>query len=189
MSDEPTADYDALFTAQDQDDPVNAARGEARQAVDATVIRMARAAGAEIRERSALPGSLITTYAAAPSVGIRMALMLRSSVDRSLYDYIRHGREDGLSWTQIGEALNLRASVDERGYGLGDAAFDFAVDAEHADRFQTLSFGWTCPACHAYISDRGPNGRHPEDDEPGHEQTCSRQAAAVAAYDARWADA
>lgn len=179
----------SLAVTSDRDDPDDAARDEARQAVDAAVLRMARAAGAEIRERPAWPGSLIVSYSAAPADGIRFALMLRGYAHSRLSDYIRQGRKDGLTWEQVGEALNLGETARERGCGVGEAAFDFAADAEHADPFRPLTFGWTCPACNGYVSDRGPGNGHSEDDEPGHEAGCSRLVAAVAAYDARWAEA
>jgi hypothetical protein len=184
MTDQPTADC----TADLQDDPEQAARDEALRAVDAALLRMAHAAGAEIRERSPWPGSSLTISSAAPATGIRFALMLRGYAHQKLYDFIKDARQDGMTWAQIGETLNLGDEASERGYGIGDAAFDFAADAEHASRFQTLTFSWTCPACGAYISDRGPNGGHPEDEEPGHNADCSRLATAVVAYDARWAD-
>jgi hypothetical protein len=184
MTDQPTIDY----TADRPDDPEDAARDEARRAVDAAVLRMAHASGAEIRERSPWPGTSLTISSAAPAAGIRFALILRGYAHQKLYDFIKHARQDGLTWTQIGETLNLGDEAQERGCGIGGAAFDFAADAEHASRFQTLTFGWTCPACGAYISDRGPNGGHPEDEEPGHNAGCSRLAEAVAVYDARWTD-
>lgn len=161
---------------------------EGNQAIDAAMLRMAQATGAEVRERSAWPGSTLTVRFAAPQAGIRFALMLRDSTESKPREYVRLGRQDGMTWHQIGEALNLTPRAQERGMTRDDAAFHFAADAEHVGGFQTLTFGWTCPVCQEFILDRGVNGGHPEDEEPGHAPTCARLAAMVAEYDARWAD-
>jgi hypothetical protein len=47
-------------------------------------------------------------------------------------------------------------------------------------------FYWTCRTRGQTISDRGPNGNHPEDDEGGHAEGYARLAATVAAWDAEW---
>jgi hypothetical protein len=43
-------------------------------------------------------------------------------------------------------------------------------------------FRWTCQACGEVVSDRGPSGRSPAEDEPGHAEGCQRIAAAVAEW-------
>ncbi len=188
MTEQPGDDLYAPLTALDQDDPDDAARREASNSVDAAVLRMARASGTEIRQRPAWPGSTVTTEFAAPDSGIHYALMLKGAAGRKLTESIKYARQDGLTWQQIGGALNLASEADERGVALAEAAFDFATDAEHAGRFETLTFCWTCLACNGLVPDRGPSGGHPEDDEPGHQGDCVRLATLVAEYDARWAD-
>ncbi len=69
---------------------------------------------------------------------------------------------------QIGEALNLVTVAEERGLGLDEAALGCAAGAEHAQPFETLSFGWTCPSSGGFVRDRGPGAGPPEDAEPGH---------------------
>jgi hypothetical protein len=46
------------------------------------------------------------------------------------------------------------------------------------------SFSWTCLECNGHIADRGPNGGHPDDDEPGHKPGCARLARMVAEWEA-----
>ena len=70
--------------------------------------------------------------------------MLRDSAWQKIREYIKRARQDGMTWRQIGEALNLATVVEERSVGLAEAAFDYAADAEHARQFETLSFAWTC---------------------------------------------
>ena len=168
--------------------PEDAARQEGSRAIDNAILRMARAAGAEIRERPIWPGSAITGQYADPAKGIRFALMLRDSATQAIREHIKRGRQEGLTWHQVGEALNLAAVAEERGAPLGEVAFDYAADVEHARPWSTPSFPWTCPACGALVSDRGPFESHPEDNEPGHAEGCERMARLVAEHDARWAD-
>lgn len=164
------------------------ARDEARQAVDAAVLRIARAADAEIREHPAWPGSVLTIHDTDPAAGIWFAVILQGYARQKIHSYIRQARQNGLGWAQVGQALRLAPAADERGASLAEAAFEYATDAEHARPFDTLSFGWTCPACGGFVTDYGPAGGHPDDCEQGHAEHCQRQAAAIAAYEAQWAD-
>jgi hypothetical protein len=169
--------------------PDERARQEVRRAVDASILRMARAAGAKICERPAWPGaggSIVPE--AEPAAGIGFALMLADAVRHKIHGYIKRAREDGLTWRQIGQALRLDRAAEERGVPLDDAAFGYAAGADRARPFETLSFGWTCPSCGGLVRDHGPDAGHPEDSEPGHAPGCGRQAAAVAAWDAQWLD-
>jgi hypothetical protein len=179
----PFADYDKSLS------PDERARQEGSRAVDAAILRMARAAGAEIRERPAWPGAVASIVAEAePAAGIGFALMLADAARHEIHGYIKRGRQDGLTWRQIGQALHLDRDAGDRGVPLDDAAFGYAAGAEHARPFETVSFGWTCPSCGGVVIDYGPEAGHPEDSEHGHGPGCGRQAAAVAAWDARWAD-
>jgi hypothetical protein len=44
------------------------------------------------------------------------------------------------------------------------------------------AFRWTCQECGELISDHGPSGGSPAEDEPGHAEGCQRLAAAVAEW-------
>jgi hypothetical protein len=181
---------DVLFAAHDQEQsPEERVREEGSRSVDATVLRMARAVGAEIHQRRPFgPGSALTVDYADPAAGIRFAATLRDSAQQKIREYIKDARQEGLTWVQVGEALRLGPVAEERGAWIADVAFDYAADAEHARPFETLSFPWRCPQCDGFVMDRGPSGAHPEDDEPGHKEGCARLAALVAEHDARWAD-
>lgn len=184
-----TDDDGELFTtAAEHSDPDDQARDEGRRAVEAAILRMARAAGAQIHQRPAWPGAAACTISyVAPAAGMRYTQMLIGAARNAEHSYIRYAREQGLTWQQVGEALNLAAVAEERGASLGEAAFEHATDAGHARPFDTLTFYWTCPSCGQRVSDRGPYNGHPADCEHGHGDRCERFAAAVAAYEAAWA--
>ncbi len=189
MSTDDPADYGALFAAHEKSlSPDERARDESRRAVDAAILRMARASGAPVRERPIRPGYTLTTDDTEPVTGIGFALMLQDAARRKIHDYIKRARQDGVAWQQIGEALRLERVAEERGVSLAEVAFDYATDAEHAGPFDRLSFAWTCPSCRGLVIDYGPSGGHPVDCESGHAEGCERLAAAVAAYEAEWAD-
>ena len=190
MSTDDDPGHDALPAIYEKSlSPDERARDEGRQAVNAAILRMARSAGAEITERPPWPGAVASTiYDVPPATGIQFASMLRDAARHKIHDYIRRARQDGLTWRQIGQALHLERDAEDRGVPLDDAAFGYAAGAEHAQPFETLSFGWTCPACGGIVIDYGPEAGHPEDSEHGHAPGCERQAAAVTAWDARWAD-
>jgi hypothetical protein len=182
-------DHLATVRAQSPDD---AAREEGRSAVRTAILRMARAAGEEIREQPVWPGSALTAERPGAAAGIRFALMLRASADFEVGQHVRRARQEGLTWTQIGEILDpalwgITASGGDA-YNLAVKAFEYVTDPGNHDRFDTLSFPWDCPACGATVSDRGPYDSHPADSEPGHAEDCTRLTAAIAAYEASWDD-
>ena len=169
--------------------PDEAARDAAIAAVRGALFRMGRAAGTKFTEQPIFEGARTTEPVMDPAAAIRMSLMLRGAVDQQLHTYLRRARQAGLSWAQIGEALNLREYGEERGVSLAEAAYEYATDAEHTRPFDRLSFYWKCPACGAGVTDRGPYNTHPLDNEEGHAETCTRIAAAIAEHEARWGEA
>ena len=188
MTDQADTGYDSVF-AQPGQDPEHTARQEAGRSIDTAVLRMARTARAGICQRRPFgPDSALTAEYAEPFAGIRYALMLWDAAQRKVREYIKYARQEGLTWVQVGEALNLRRLAEERGAWIADLAFGYAAGAGHARPFETLTFAWRCPACGGLVMDCGPSGGHPEDCEPGHQASCSRLVALVAAHDARWAD-
>jgi len=68
--------------------------------------------------------------------------MLRDAAKQKIREYIKYARQEGLTWIQIGEALNLHPVAEESGAGIADLAFDHAAGAEHARPFETLTFAW-----------------------------------------------
>ena len=189
MSTDDDPGYGAVFAAHERSlSPEERARGEARQAVDAAILRMAGAAGTEVRQRPAWPGAKACTISYAdPAAGMGYARMLADAARRAEHSYIQHAREEGLTWRQVGQALNLARVAGERGAPLAEVAFEHAAGAEHASAWESLTFYWDCPACGQGIRDHGPYNGHPDDCEPGHAGGCLRQAAAIAAYEAEQA--
>ena len=90
----------------------------------------------------------------------------------------------------IGAALGLPSGGDVgAGETIAEAAFGYAAGppGSHWNRTYGPSVTWRCLACSGLVSDRGPVSG-PRDDEPGHAAGCQRLAAAVAAWDASWAE-
>jgi len=100
-----------------------------------------------------------------------------------LQDYIRSARRDGLTWQEIGTALELEleADADERGIPAAERAFDFAAPSG-ASPWQSVTFCFECGSCGETIRDHGPYESHPEDNERGHADECERFAAQVATW-------
>ena len=171
----------------DRRSPDEAARDEANLAVRGALHRMGRAAGAAFTEQPIFEGASTTEQIMDPAAAIRMSLMLRSTVEYQLHTSIRRARAAGMTWAQVGEALNLEADQD-RGIPLAEVAYEYVTDAEHARPFDQLSFYYTCSACEQHVTDRGPYNTHPLDNEEGHAGDCARMAAAIADHDARWGD-
>jgi len=96
---------------------------------------------------------------------------------------VTHARVEGVGWREIGDALGLAEDGQRTGYDLAVAAYE-QVTGE-PDVFREPSFYYTCPACAQGISDRGPYESHPEDNDRGHADGCTRLAADVAAWQAQ----
>lgn len=161
------------------------ARQEAATAILAAILRMANVSGTQIQHRPAWPGAASTIRYAEPAAGIKFARMLEAAARHFERGYVQHAREMGLTWEQIGHALELKG---DHGHRRGVAAFEYVVDAENVRPFAEPSFHWACHACGQSITDHGPYEGHPADNESGHADGCSRLAAAVAEYKAERGD-
>jgi hypothetical protein len=162
----------------------------ARQWMRRAALDLAVKAGGRIMTRPLFrhrPDLNSTTVEAEPMAGMHAARELEHAARQLTREYIRRAREDGYSWKEIGEALDLRASAEHRGISVAEAAYNDAAggsDSEHARRYGR-SFIWTCPVCRHAVSDKGPcNG--PAEDEQGHAESCSRLADTSAAWEASW---
>jgi hypothetical protein len=164
-------------------DAVTSAASDAYFAAQSSVRRLAEAEGAEIRERPVWPGAFSTTRYAEPLAGIRAAQILTRTADRVAGEYVKHARVEGIGWREIGEAVGLAEDGQRIGYDLAVAAYEHVVG--EPDLLRDPSFYYTCPACEQGISDRGPYESHPEDNERGHAEGCTRLAADVAAWQAQ----
>jgi len=167
------------------DDERSTLAQEAGTIVSAAVLHLARLTGAQTVDRPPWPGASFTEQQAEPGDGIRATLALERSARAGVRVYVQRGREAGMTWAQVGEALGLAEIAAARGSGLGWAAFEYASDAAAYLPGTFRSFGWTCPDCGELVSDHGPGGGNPAEDEPGHAEGCQRLAAAVAEWLAR----
>ena len=152
---------------------------EAFREACSAVERIAAKAGAQTVHDPAWPGAELTLPRPDARTGIRAAARLELAARLQLRDYIRHARQDGLGWQEIGALLDLGAEAADRGLTVAEAAFRFAAP-QPSSSGQMATFPWTCRECGQLVRDRGPGHGHPEDDEPGHAGGCARLAAAVA---------
>lgn len=144
----------------------------ARDLIRNAVRSLAIEAGAQMVERPVLRGEPggHTRPEPEPLAGITAASALAAAARGAIRDHARYAREDGLAWSQIGEAL-----------GQGDDP-EAAFLRVAADLGRGPSFAWTCPACQATVIDRGPE-YGPLDAETGHADGCGRLAEAVRAWE------
>jgi hypothetical protein len=172
--------------------PLEGLHDRARQEVLAAVQRIVRDTGGQFVTRPLVSGEPDgpTTRDAEPLAGLRTARAAELAARGLARRYVRAAREDGHSWTVIGAALSLPSGgYVGAGETIAEAAFRYA--AGPADSHWTRTYGpsvtWRCPACGGLVSDHGP-ASGPHDDEPGHNDGCQRLAAAIAAWEASWAD-
>jgi hypothetical protein len=85
-------------------------------------------------------------------------------------------------WHEVGEALGVAELAQARGSSVAEAAWEYAAGRPAHLCGQRGVFRWTCPDCGEVVSDRGPGGRSPAEDEYGHAEGFSRLAAAVAEW-------
>jgi hypothetical protein len=151
------------------------------------VLNLAEASGATITSEPAYPGSALTARYAEPLAGIRAAATVQCIVTglaaQEVDSYIRRARSAGTGWLDIGKALGLE-DPGHAGYDIAVAAFEQAAGPRSG--MDPLNLYFTCGSCGKTIADHGPYGGHPLDLEDGHADSCTRMAAAVAAYERQW---
>jgi hypothetical protein len=146
-----------------------------------TVIRLAAANGAEIREKPLWPGAHSVVRYAEPLAGIRAGVVVSNAASREVRDYITRAREDGAGWLEIGRAFGLEAE------DIAVAAYERAAGEGSLGR--PGAYGFTCGACEQAVRDDGPYAGHPLDCEEGHADDCARMTEAVRAWQrAQWGD-
>jgi len=152
-------------------------------------IGLARDRGAEFITRGLYQGSDITVRDMVPLDGAVAAWDIELGARRAAHDYIRQARQGGHSWDQTGRALGLapNADSDQAGTTIAEAAYTYAAGNPNTDT--ALRYGrdffWKCRPCDQTINDQGLIAG-PADNELGHADTCPRQAAAIAEWDASW---
>ena len=155
---------------------------EAGTAVSAAVLRLAYLTGARIVQAPPWPGASFTEEQPEPGAGIRIALALERAARAGVRVYIARAREAGMSWHEVGGALGVAELAQARGSSVAEAAWEYAAERAAHLGGQPGEFRWVCPDCGEVVSDRGPAGRSPAEDEQGHAEGCHRLAAAVAEW-------
>jgi hypothetical protein len=164
----------------------------ARREVGAAVQRIVRDTGGQFVTRPLFSDEPDGPAArdAEPLAGMGAARAAELAARGLARGYVRAARQDGHTWAEIGAALGLAADGDDgAGDTVAEAAFSYAAGPpdNHWNRTYGPSVTWHCPACGGLVSDRGPVSG-PRDDERGHVGGCQRLAAAVAAWEASWAE-
>lgn len=132
---------------------------------------------AHLTEQPILPGWQTKELRARPLTRLQAAVWLQGEARRVAWSEIGKARSAGATWLEIAGVLDL---VDGDGYEKATAAYEYAAKDSFSDRFH-----FDCGSCGARITDHGPYDPHPVDQEEGHTETCTRQAAAIAAWKAR----
>jgi hypothetical protein len=150
-----------------------------------TVLGMVREMGGRVVARPVFRSASdldMTITDAEPIVGLHAAVSLMRAARSFGLEYVRKAREDGSTWHEIGEALELPGHADrERPAAYADFGFGFATDGGSRP-----SITWICPACRSTVIDHGPEAGPPIDAEAGHSEACSRLASAMKAWNASW---
>jgi hypothetical protein len=119
-----------------------------------------------------------------PRLEAAAALEAAHELDRAAHElvgrYIRRGREAGLTWEMIGDALDLLFRASANKIGVGEQALDYALSYWTGPG--PRRYTWDCPACQQTVTDRGPYPDPPER-EAGHDPACPRRAAELAAWE------
>jgi hypothetical protein len=120
----------------------------------------------------------INTVEPEPIAGLEAAMELERAARNLTIGYIRLSRETGRSWYEIGDALNLHAAAFFNKLPVAEEAYAYALGNPAGPDQRT--FTWTCPACLREVTDHGPYPA-PAMQEEGHESSCPRWAAQLAA--------
>lgn len=157
---------------------------EASSEIRSAVRRLVFASGGRMIPRPIFrdrPGGGSNREEPEPLHAIRAAAALEYEAGQALASAVRYAREDGQAWGEIGAALY---PGDPLAGQPAVAAKTFVRFAWQSDKWQVLSFGWTCPACLQTISDHGPDSSgYPSETEEGHTDGCPRLAAAITEYE------
>lgn len=161
----------------------------ARQAIRNATFTLARQAGAQLIKRLPYRDAHVTVNDVEPLAGMLAARDLELAARQAAHGYIRHAREAGHTWHQIGTAMHLIPDGDAQQTGdtIAEAAYTYAAGNPHTEtaRRYGRSFTWTCHSCDQAISDHGLISG-PADDEHGHAENCTRHASVIARWEAEW---
>ncbi|MGH8883206.1 MAG: hypothetical protein ACRD0P_38665 [Stackebrandtia sp.] len=170
------------------DDAVYRTRHAVTRAVE-TLVRDAHGEAGFI-DAPVFPGAKSIITKARPIPALQAAIKVRDIAAGHIRRAITDVRGGGSSWAELAATLGLD-SDDHR--WAAEKAYDYAKgpqpSAEEQERdflalarWRDARIYWTCGTCDAHVTDHGPYDPHPEDQEQGHADDCTRHAAAVAAY-------
>lgn len=182
----------SIFDRSDET-PAEKARHEVRYTVERMIKRLA-VDGYEARSTQAPIGgyrSITKTVLDPATAGIRAARQIERTAHGQVHEHAMAARGAGCSWREIGEAVGLTDEDDDDiavavyRYLIWDSPLDNPTP-DYLRRDQKA--WWTCESCEQRVTDVGPWGGHPDDNETGHAATCERHNDAVRAYMADWDD-
>jgi hypothetical protein len=87
--------------------------------------------------------------------------------------YIRQARQAGRNWHEIGGALDLHWAASANKESIVVEAYDYALELGRRPGLGRPPLTWTCLGCQETITDHGPYGDLPEQQE-GHAADCPR---------------
>ena len=118
------------------------------------IANISREIGTPVVRRPAYPAARSTFEYAEPAARIGIARQVELAARYETRQYIKHAREAGLGWREIGAALGITGGGDGVAESIAEAAFEYSAGTGGWN--YDASFTWTCPACGKTIHDRGP---------------------------------
>jgi hypothetical protein len=112
---------------------------------------------------------------AAVAIGRRLVI----EATRTFNQYVARARAAGFTWEQIAERVPGYTRV--HGAEAPEVLFE-QVAGQSRPGFAERYVSWRCGDCEALVLDRGPDGWHPADAEPGHRDGCERLWRDVTVY-------
>jgi hypothetical protein len=140
-ADKPRRTVGAMGDSDPVDDAHPTLAQEAGTAISGDVLRLAYMTGAQIVHRPPWPGASFTEEQPEPGAGIRAALALGRAARAGVRVYIQRGREAGMTWEQVGEALGVAELARARGSSLAETAFEYAAERQSLPQLQRVAPG------------------------------------------------
>lgn len=122
-----------------------------------------------------------------PIVCLETAKELERAAHAAQLGYIRQARQAGRGWYEIGKALDLHWAASANKESIVVEAYDYAQQLDRRPGLGRQPLTWTCPACQQTITDHGPYGDLPQQQD-GHTADCPRWTAEVADWQKRHPD-
>lgn len=122
-----------------------------------------------------------TVEVAPPAEALRLALIAAATARQLVGKYALEMRGDGSSWAEIFPLLDL---PDDQYTGPSMQAYRHVRGPDYRQyKNDPWNVAWYCRSCGGRVTDIGPHGGHPADNETGHGEGCARHQAEVDAYE------